>query len=85
MVRHKVADYTAWRVVYDELEPLRRKHGCTDQKVLCFPHDPNDLLVTHDFPGTKQAEAFAHSPELQEGMSRAGVLGEPDVAIYITV
>ena len=33
VVRHKVEDYTAWRAVYDELEPLRVEHGCTAKTV----------------------------------------------------
>jgi hypothetical protein len=33
VVEHKVGDYAAWRKVYDGLEPLRAKHGCTGQRV----------------------------------------------------
>ncbi len=45
VVRHKVEDYAAWRNVYDELEPLRARHGCTAKGVMQLParsfaHDP---------------------------------------------
>ena len=33
-VRHNVRDYAAWRKVYDELETLRARHGCTAHRVM---------------------------------------------------
>lgn len=48
VVRHSVADYAAWRTVYDELATLRAQHGCTDPRVFSAPGDANDLFVTHD-------------------------------------
>lgn len=85
VVRHTVADYAAWRAVYDELEPLRTEHGCTAQQVMHLPDNPNDLLVTHDFPTEEQAAAFAGDPGLKEGMQRAGVTGAPQVEVFSVV
>lgn len=82
VVRHKVADYTAWRQVYDELEPLRVQHGCTAKRVLRLPANGNDLLVTHDFPSVQQAGEFAGSAELKAGIQRAGVDGPPQIEIF---
>ena len=85
VVRHTVNDYATWRPVYDELEPLRLHHGCTDKKVLASPDDANDLLITHDFPTVEQATAFAHDPALRDGMQRAGVSGPPRIEIFTSV
>jgi hypothetical protein len=85
VVRHKVNDYAAWRSVYDELEPLRVEHGCTNQRVLRLPADANELLITHDFPSVEQASTFAQSGELRAGMARAGVDGPPTVEIFTAV
>ncbi len=85
VVRHHVADYAKWRAVSDELEPLRGKYGCTAQRVLRFPQDANDLLVTHDFPTLDQASGFAGDPGLSEGMQRAGVDGHPRIEIFTSV
>jgi hypothetical protein len=82
VVRHQVDDYTAWRAVYDELEPLRVQHGCTGKRVLVLPDNGNDVLVTHDFPSAEQAGAFAHDPGLRDGMQRAGVVGAPTIEIF---
>ena len=81
-VRHQVSDYAAWRKVYDEVEPLRAQYGCTAQRVLRLPEDGNDLFVTHEFPGTAQASAFAGDPALREAMDRAGVQGPPRIEIF---
>ena len=85
VVRHPVTDYTAWREVYDSLDPLRTEHGCTGQAVQKSPADANDLLVIHDFPSVAQAESFAHDPRLREGMDRAGVAGAPRIEIFESV
>lgn len=85
VVRHPVTDYAAWHAVYDELEPLRTSHGCTGKNVMVAPGDPNDVFVTHDFPSVEQAEAFAHDPQLKEGMQRAGVSGPPRIEIFTSV
>ncbi len=84
VVRHKVNDYNAWRSVYDSLEPLRARHGCTDQRVLRLPADANDLLITHDFPSVEEASTFAQSADLRAGMARSGVDGQPSIEIFTT-
>jgi hypothetical protein len=85
VVRHSVKDYATWRPVYDELEPLRLEHGCTDKRVLVSPSDGNDIFITHDFPTVEQADAFAHDPGLKAGMERAGVAGAPTIEIFESV
>jgi hypothetical protein len=84
-IRHHVRDYSAWRKVYDEAEPLRAQHGCTAQRVLRLPDDGNELFVTHDFPTDAQAVSFAHDPGLREAMDRAGVEGAPRIEIFTDV
>ncbi len=84
-VRHTIGDYTAWRKVYDELEPLRAQHGCTAQRVMRSPEDGNQLFVTHEFPTAEQAGSFAHDPALRAGMQSAGVQGAPRIEIFTDV
>jgi hypothetical protein len=85
VVRHPVADYAAWRVVYDGLEPLREQYGCTAKTVMVSPDDANDVFVTHDFPSVEAAGAFAHDPALKAGMDSAGVTGPPRIEIFTSV
>ncbi len=81
-VRHNVADYAAWRTVYDEVDALRVSHGCTGQRVLQLPGDPNDVMVIHEFPTVDQARGFTDDPALKEAMGRGGVTSPPRIEIF---
>jgi quinol monooxygenase YgiN len=82
IVKHAVEDYGAWRLVYNDAESIRARHGCTGQRVLRSPDDPDDLLVLHEFPSPAQAQAFADDPDLKAAMQKAGVSGPPRIEIY---
>ncbi|MGZ4796593.1 MAG: cyclase [Acidimicrobiia bacterium] len=82
IVRHPVKDFDAWRVVYDEVGPLRDQHGCTAERVLQLPTDANDVVAIHEFPSVGQAESFASDPEIKTAMERAGVAGPPRIEIF---
>lgn len=81
-VRHTVADYATWRVVYDNAETIRAKHGCTGDQVFRLPANANDVFATHDFPTVSQAEAFAGDPALAAAMQRGGVTSAPRIEIF---
>ena len=83
IVKHPVSDYAAWRTVYEEVQPLRDKHGVTAADVLQDPADPNNVTVLHWFPSAGQAEAFATDPGLKEAMQRAGVTAAPRIEIVV--
>ena len=82
VVRHKVADYDAWRTVYDTLADVQTNGGVTAQSVHRLVGDGNDLLVVHQFETAAAAEAFFNSGELRDGMQRAGVKAPPTIDIY---
>ncbi|MDQ1426222.1 MAG: hypothetical protein QOD72_3720 [Acidimicrobiaceae bacterium] len=82
LVRHTVADYDAWRVVYDEAEAIRAQHGCTGQRVLRLPADANDVMITHEFPAVDQAVAFTNDANFGAAMQRAGVTSAPRIEIF---
>ena len=78
-VRHPVADYAAWRRVYDDFDAERQGMGVTDHAVYQSIDDPNDVTVWHDFEKREQAESFASSDRLREAMTQAGVQGQPSI------
>ena len=84
-VRHPVADFAAWHVVYSELEPLRNQYGCTAKKVMRAPDDANDVFILHEFPTVEQATAFVNDPGLKAGMEKAGVSGPPRIEIFESI
>src|SRR5215472_5817797 len=80
VVHHRVADYDAWKLVFDEHESVRRSHGELEHRVYRDLNDPNRVVVHNDFPSEEAAREFAEDPSLREAMARAGVEGEPGMS-----
>lgn len=78
IVRHTVNDFDAWKVVFDEHEANRRKHGCTSHAAY---RNGNEVVVVSYWPGAEEAQGFLSDPSLKEAMSRAGVTSEPTVYV----
>lgn len=78
-VRHAVADYDAWRRIYDDAEPMRRAAGVVAHAVYRSAADPNEITVTHEFASLGAAQAFAGNPDLKAAMQAAGVVGAPTI------
>jgi hypothetical protein len=72
-VAHRVADYDAWRVVYDSVADLQRESGVTDEAVYQAEGDPTYVLVMHRFATGEEAHAFFDNPDLREKMIEGGV------------
>ena len=73
LVRHQVADFDAWKTVYDSFAPVQAEHGVHAHQVLRSIEDPNDVTVTHTFDSREAARAFFAMPELKDVMGQAGV------------
>lgn len=78
-VRHQVADYAAWRRVYDGFTPTQKALGVEAEAVYQAVDNPNDITVTHDFATLEAAQAFAGSSEMRDAMHDAGVQGAPAI------
>jgi|GEM_PF-508378 len=81
-VRHEVADYAAWRKVYNSVAPLQKKMGVFFKDVYVSAENPNDITVIHDFHTLEEAKAFMTSPEVRAIMSKGGV--KPPAQVWIT-
>ena len=78
-IRHGVADYDAWRSVYDDFARQQQAAGVRAEAVYQSLDDPNDVTVWHDFDDAGAARAFVGSAELRDTMGSAGVQGEPQM------
>ena len=81
IIRHRVRDYAAWRKVYDEVGPMQKAGGVTEESVYQAKDNPNDVVVLHKFNTMAEAEKFVASPDLKAAMQRAGVEGAPQIQI----
>ena len=78
-VRHEVADYAAWRKVYDAFDAERKPKGVIGDAVYQSLDNPNDVTVWHDFKTAEEAKAFAAWDKLKDAMKNAGVKGPPQI------
>ncbi len=78
-VRHTVADYAAWRRIFDAFASTQAALGVTGKAVYQAADNANDITVTHEFASVEAAQAFAGSPELKAAMHDAGVTSAPTV------
>ena len=73
LILHEVADYEAWRTVFDDAADLRRRAGEISYQVLTFDQDDNQVVHFSRWRSLEAARQFFESPELVEIRARAGV------------
>ena len=78
-IRHRVQDYDAWKIVFDELAPKRRAGGEISYQIYHVDGDRNHLVLLFEWDSIDNAKAFIASATLREAMGRAGVQGEPAI------
>ena len=83
VITHPVKDYAAWRVVFDQVAPLRQKAGVTGAEVFRDPTTPNLLVIIHRFPSLDAAHGFLDDPALRDAMAKGGVTAAPTVVIAV--
>ncbi len=79
-VNHDVADYDAWKRVFDEFHETER--GVMFHRINRNVDDPNNITVVHGFESIEAARAFVTDPELAAAMGRAGATSAPRIEIY---
>src|SRR5689334_2006261 len=81
LIRHRVADYGRWKPVYEAHADTRRAAGLEDVHLLRDAGDPNLVVLLFKAVDEAKARAFAESDDLREAMRKAGVEGQPEMAI----
>jgi hypothetical protein len=83
VVKHQVADFGAWKTVFDSLHDVRLSYGWTGHEIYRDPADPNFVIVVNKVKTLEGAKAYGTSSELKEGMQRAGVTSVPEI-LFLT-
>ena len=73
LIIHEVADYAAWKQVFDDAATIRREAGERSYQVLKYPHDPNKIVHFSAWTSLEAARAFFESPRLVKIREEAGV------------
>lgn len=80
IVRHRVANFEAWKKVFDSMTDLRRSHGWISAIVYRDSVDPNVVTIVNRVKDLDGAKRYGGSPELRAGMANAGVQGPPEIS-----
>lgn len=73
LIIHEVADYAAWKGVFDAAADIRREAGERAYQVLRYEDDPLRIVHFSSWTSLDAARAFFESPRLVEIRERAGV------------
>ena len=68
-----MADYPAWKTVFDNAADIRREAGERSFQVLRYDNDPNRIVHFSTWTSHTDARAFFESPRLVEIRQIAGV------------
>ena len=79
LIHHEVADYAAWKAVFDSAFDWRRKNGECSCRIFRGAGSVNDLTLFFEWESLEKARAFIASEELKAKMASAGVKGAPRV------
>jgi hypothetical protein len=79
LIRHKVADFTKWKTIFDAHRGARQDAGLKEKYLLRDVLDLNEVVLLFEAEDLQKARSFMDSADLREVMKKAGVLDEPDV------
>jgi len=73
LIIHEVADYPAWKQVFDNAVTIRKEAGERSYQVLKYEHEPNKIVHFSAWTSIADAKQFFESPELVKIRAEAGV------------
>jgi hypothetical protein len=79
LVRHEVADFEAWKAVFDSHAEAQHEAGLRVTRVLRNIDNPNDVFLLFEVDDLEKARGFVSSPAVPEAQRDSGVIGEPEI------
>lgn len=73
LIIHEVADYAAWKIIFDQASTIRKNAGERSYQDLRYEEDANKIVHFSQWTSTADARKFFESPELVEIRKQAGV------------
>ena len=73
LIIHEVANYEAWKKVFDGAAGIRKKAGERSYQVLRYESEPNKIVHFSTWTSTAAARIFFESPPLVKIRKEAGV------------
>ncbi|QSB01745.1 antibiotic biosynthesis monooxygenase [Methylomonas sp. EFPC1] len=73
LIIHEVADYPAWKQIFDQAAEIRKRAGEISYQLLRYDDDANNIVHFSAWTSLDNARRFFESPELVEIRKQAGV------------
>lgn len=73
LIIHEVANYAAWKKIFDEASAIRKAAGERAFQVLKYQNDPNRIVHFSSWTSIEDAKRFFESPRLVRIRAEAGV------------
>jgi quinol monooxygenase YgiN len=73
LIIHEVADYPAWKAIFDSAAGIRKEAGERSYQVLKYDTDANKIVHFSAWTSLADARAFFESPRLVKIRQEAGV------------
>jgi quinol monooxygenase YgiN len=73
LIIHEVADYPAWKQVFDQAAEIRKEAGERSYQILKYEHNPNKIVHFSAWTSLEDAKRFFESPQLVKIRAEAGV------------
>ena len=73
LIIHEVADYDAWKAIFDQASGIRKEAGEQSYQVLKYENDANKIIHFSVWSSLENAKAFFESPKLVQIRKEAGV------------
>lgn len=73
LILHEVADYAAWKTIFDGAAKMRKDAGEISYQLLKYEYDANNVVHFSRWTSLDKARNFFESPELVALRKKAGV------------
>ena len=75
LIIHEVANYLAWKQIFDDAANIRKEAGERSYQVLRYEHEPNKIVHFSAWTSIADAKSFFESPQLV--FSSSGLFSVP--------
>ncbi len=83
LILHEVADYPAWKAVFDGAATIRREAGERSYQVLHHTNEPRKIVHFSEWTSVADARAFFESPRLVKIREDAGVKAPEFIYLHL--
>src|SRR4051812_34882230 len=83
VVRFRAPDYARMKRAFDDVQPLRERHGARGHRILRLADDPEDYTVIIEFASFGGAHGFTQEAFLLRAIDAAGIEGGAHHVQYV--